>query len=441
MTSENKPSKIRYLVLTLAASTSLMLYLHRYTWNIIRPQLEKEYGFTNTQLETIFTAFNFSYAAGQLPGGVICDFFGARVYLTSLIAGWSLGLILFATAGTYLTFISFRIIYGALQAGGYPGLSKVSRSWFPLEHRTTMQGFVASFAGRLGGAISPIIMATVLMYYMGFSWRTALVIMAFLGLGLAGAFFLLFRNSPYTDKRVNAGELALFETDRLPESRKKKVLNFWKAAKHRSYMTMIVAQLSNAGADIVYTSVMGSFFVSKGIDLKNLGFLVALPMFGGAIGGLFGGYLNDLIIRKTGNRKWARRIMGFSGKAIAAIFVFLAIAQSNVYLLGAGLFVVKFFSDWSQPTVWGTCTDMGGSHSATVFSMVNTAGNVGAIIVSMFMIGPLLDMYTTIELVNGVETRTTDFFPMFVMVAALYVMTAVLWLTIDCTKPVDPEGD
>ena len=32
----------------------MVLYLHRYTWLVIRPELAKEYGYTNTELEQIF---------------------------------------------------------------------------------------------------------------------------------------------------------------------------------------------------------------------------------------------------------------------------------------------------------------------------------------------------------------------------------------------------
>ena len=35
----------------------MVLYLHRYTWLVIRPELAKEYGYTNTELEQILPSF------------------------------------------------------------------------------------------------------------------------------------------------------------------------------------------------------------------------------------------------------------------------------------------------------------------------------------------------------------------------------------------------
>ena len=268
----------------LAAATSLVLYLHRYTWNIIRPELAREYGFSNTELAQIFTSFQFSYALGQIPSGVICDFFGARYFLSAIIGGWSLSLVLFTLGGSFAMFIVARVIFGAAQAGAYPSLSNVSRNWFPIASRTTMQGFVASFAGRAGGALAPILMATVLMSYFGLDWRIAIVIMALIGLLLGVAFFVFYRNNPEEDKRVNEAEKELLREAEPHGETKRRVMSFKQAIKNRGFVTMVSAQVANAGADIVYTSVLGSFFLSKGISIAEMGIYASFPLFGGALG-------------------------------------------------------------------------------------------------------------------------------------------------------------
>ena len=52
--------------------------------------------------------------------------------------------------------------FGLSQAGTYPNLGKVTRSWFPLTIRTTVQGAVASLSGRAGGACASLVVATLL---------------------------------------------------------------------------------------------------------------------------------------------------------------------------------------------------------------------------------------------------------------------------------------
>ena len=57
----------------LAAGTSFMLYLHRYTWVMVRPELKAEFGFSEQELGGLYTLFNVTYALGQIPGGIVCD--------------------------------------------------------------------------------------------------------------------------------------------------------------------------------------------------------------------------------------------------------------------------------------------------------------------------------------------------------------------------------
>ncbi|MDA9763917.1 MAG: MFS transporter [Opitutales bacterium] len=436
----NRPTNVRWTIFVLASMTSLMLYLHRYTWAIIRPELEREYGFSNTQLEQIFTLFNFTYAFGNLPGGIVADLFGAHVFLSSIIFAWSACLIGFALAGSFWAFGGLRMIFGLTQAGAYPSLTSITKNWFPVSSRTTVQGFIAGTSGRLGGALAPIIMATILMGYFGLGWRTALIAMAGLGILFAALFYFFVRNTPKNDKRVNAAEVELIQKGETTQKAAKGIMSFKKAFSRLNYQLLLFQQYCNAGADIVYTSVLGSLFLSKDITVAEMGIYASMPLFGGAIGAFVGGVLNDVMIKLTGSRRWGRSIIGFMGKGTGAVILFFAIKQSSVAGLAWGLFCVKFFADWSLPTMIGTCTDIGGRHPATAFSVVNLTGNIGALSTPL-VVGPLLDHFSTIEMINGEATRITDYNPMFMLVMALYLTSAFTWLFLDCTKPLNADKE
>ena len=204
-----RPTRVRWLVFMLASGTSWLLYLHRYSWNFIRPALIDEYEFSNAQVDGLFTIFNASYAFGQIPGGIICDFFGVHLFLGIIIVLWSVLLPCFGLTGNFYGLAGLRLGFGAAQAGCYPSLTKVTRVWFPLRTRTIIQGLVASFFGRSGGAMSSIIMGTLLMGWFGLGWRVAVTIMGFSGVLFAGLFVWLYRNDPQQDSRVNQAELAL----------------------------------------------------------------------------------------------------------------------------------------------------------------------------------------------------------------------------------------
>jgi ACS family glucarate transporter-like MFS transporter len=434
------PTNRRWIMFSLASGASWFLYLHRYTWNFIRPKLEEEYGFSNLELDSLFTLFNVTYTIGQIPGGVICDMFGPHLFLVAIIVLWSLAMPLLGLGSGMGSFGAARLAFGAGQAGCYPSLAKVSREWFPRSGRTTIQGLIASFFGRGGGAMSSIILGTVLIGWLELTWRQGLVVMSLAGLVFAALFYLFYRNKPEDDPKTNQTEVDLIRAGELDSSDEPPVLPFRRVARSRSMLVFILQQFMNAGADYVYVAVMGSYFLTaRGVDIGAAGIMISLPLFGGACGGVFGGIISDYLIRVTGSRRWVRTFVGFTGKTLATMFVFVAISQTEPIATAWMLFLVKFFSDWTQPTVWGTCTDMGGRYSATVFSVINTAGGIGGLVTPI--VGALvLDHYRTLEIVDGVEKMVTNFSPLFTLVAAMYMISAVSWFFINCEDSLEREN-
>jgi ACS family glucarate transporter-like MFS transporter len=159
---------------------------------------------------------------------------------------------------------------------------------------------------------------------------------------------------------------------------------------------------------------------------------------------MLGGFFNDLMIQWTGSRRIGRSAVGFTGKFIACILMFVAISQDGATAAAWSLFAVKFFTDWSQPTVWGTCTDIGGRYSATVFGVINTSGSIGGLVSPIFF-GVILDWNTSNVLVDGIEKSVANYNPLFVTVAVMYIISAFCWIMIDCTDSLEsrlaPGGD
>ncbi len=438
------PSSRRVLVFQLSCLVSFLLYVHRYTFGIVRPMLAEEYGYSNTQLETIGSIFYLGYTFASVPAGIVADLFGTHLFLGTILVSWSVLLPLVGLNLGVTGLSVVRVLFGVAQSGTYPALGNVSQRWFPPSRRTAAQGWIASFSGRMGGAIAPVLMASVLMGLLGLSWQWSLVVLSVAGVLFGVVFLLLFRSSPEEDPYVNSAELELIREGSTESGAERGVISFSAALRNRALQIIVFQQFFNAGADVVYVNTLGSFFKSKvdgleaaGGSIVLVGFLVAAPLLGGACGGAFGGYLNEAVIRSLG-RRWGRSLVGFAGKIVAAVCLFGTLRFESPVWMAGGLFVAKFFTDWTQPTVWGTCTDIGGRFSATVFSIVNMAGNSGALILPILVVGPMLDAYTTDVAGKGV----TNYTPMFLLMAACYVVSAVCWLFIDCTDAIgSPQQD
>lgn len=452
-------SQVRWQIFALACGASFLLYLHRYSWNLVGPKLQSDLSFSNTEVAFLFSLFYYTYSSGQIPSGMIIDRYGPHRLLTALIVAWSLAATAIAHT-TQLTWLGLcRLVFGAAQAGCYPALSKVTQQWFPIGYRTSLQGWIATTFGRSGGAMSPIIIGTIMMGWWGMSWQTAVTCLGGIGLVYAILFWRIFRNTPQEHPDVNQAELALIlggaqatsgdplagsassshrsttAGDKLPT-----VLSPRLVLRNRSMRFFVSQQFLDAGSDVAFVSLIGLYFLkARGLDIASTGWLASLPLWGGALGGIAGGWLNDRGIRALGSRRWARSLVGFLGKLLGCIMLLLVVKQNSPLGAGLCLMAAKFFSDWSQPTTWGTCTDLGGRFSATVFSIINTAGTLGGVVMPL-VFGGLLDWFTRQSTIEGQIVATTDWGPLFYLLSGMYLASGLCWLLVDCTKQLEPQS-
>ena len=423
--AENQPSKVRWFVFGLACAASGLLYLQRYSWGVLKPALRKEYpDITDAEMGWLDGIFNATYALGQVPGGMAGDWFGPRGVLTALLLLGSVAAAGLVGTPGFWGMLSVRAAFGAAQAGVYPLLSKVTRVWFPLGIRTSVQGAITA-CGRIGAACAPLLIASVLLEQLALGWREALLVVAAPGLVLAVLFWFLFRNTPGAHPWVNRAEQALIEAGDTPAA----AAGSWEWNLDRptrtSFAFLLVYAFTSTFADMLYVFWIPSFLVeAKGMSLGMMGLFAPLPLLGGAAGGVAGGMLNDVLIRATGNRRWSRTAVALTGKLLAAGLLALSLGVADGRAVMVLLLGVKFFGDWSLPTQWGTITDVGGRASATVFGIVNTVGSVGGTVA-----GPAL----------GYLKAYAGYSGLFLGVITLYLFAACAWLWIDCTRRVVRE--
>lgn len=418
-----QPTRVRWVIFTLICGMSWLLYLHRYAWGVIKSELKTEAGLSDYALGWLDAAASATYAAFQIPGGLASDAFGPRRVLSVIVLLWSVcvawGGVVYGLLGMTLA----RLSFGTAQAAAYSSAAKVTRSWFPLSIRTTVQGSVAA-SGRIGGACAPLILYTLLMGSWGLSWRQAMLSISALGVLFAVTFWLMFRNSPAEHPQANQAE-----RDLVPEAAPlapgvKSVLNL-SPANMFNFGMFLLHGFTSTLPDMLYQNWIPQFLrEEKGLGMQAAGVFATLPLIGGAVGGIFGGALNDLAIRYTGNRRWSRSAVGMSGKVISAGLLAASVSIGDGRLVMAVLLLCKFFTDWSQPTQWATVTDIAGRASGRVFGVINTVGSAAGIVA-----GPLI----------GYLIQNYGWSQLFYIMAGVYVVSGLCWLFIDCTRPLFRE--
>ncbi len=432
-----RPTNVRWSVFSLAFATSALLYLHRYVFAFIKPTLAEEWGLSNTELGQLDSAFAVCYTLFQFPLSVVADAAGVHLVLLGLMLVWIGGLAMMAWAPSAKVMWFGQATLGVGQSAVYACLNRISRIWYPPKVRTTLQGSVGVFAGRLGALSSSLVFASLLLGVLGFDWRTAIWILVAVGVVHLLLFAIVFRNSPREHPSVNDAEARLIKghtssttgsSTQTPE--RPSVGTMLRSMTPRSLLNLMYLSLQSilsTFADTIYSNWIPLFLSQvHHLEFKQMGIFAALPLLGGAMGGLMGGIFNDYGIARTGNRRWSRVVVAFTGKGMAAILIFAALMfYDSPYVFCTFLFFVKLFGDWSLATSLGVVTDIGGRATASVFAFNNSVAGIG------FIVAPTVFSYIS----ENYSWRLV-----FVAVGVTYALCALSWLVIDCTIPVVRES-
>ena len=155
-------------------------------------------------------------------------------------------------------------------------------------------------------------------------------------------------------------------------------------------------------------------------------------------GCMTGGLLTDRYLRRTGDRKWARRTFGMAGYGLAGVaylLAALALGEGLPFWAFAGCaMAVGFFNDLIMSPSWATAQDIGRRYAAIVSGAMNMIGNLGAAL-GILVTGQILKAYAG----EGGVIQTSGYVTCFFLYAIVYAAGVGVWLLIDPTKPVVPE--
>src|SRR5262249_3302208 len=113
--------------------------------------------------------------------------------------------------------------------------------------------------------------------------------------------------------------------------------------------------------------------------------VAGLPFVCGAFGALAGGRWSDVLVRRTGSRRWGRSLVGAVGFAGAGVCVFATGFVTDAWQAGALLCLACLINDLAIPSIWAASADIGGRFAGTVSGVMNTTGAVGAFLSPVLM--------------------------------------------------------
>ncbi len=165
MTSNERPTRIRFIILALTVSVAVLLYLDRFCLGFVLPFVRENFRLTDRETNFLVGAFFYTYAFGQIAGGYLSDRFGTRIMLALYLAIWSALTGLTGLATGFFTLVLLRFGCGLFEAGAYPACAGLIRRWFPYERRGLASGIV-SIGGRIGGTVAPLMTGYLMLVFL-----------------------------------------------------------------------------------------------------------------------------------------------------------------------------------------------------------------------------------------------------------------------------------
>jgi MFS family permease len=463
-----RPTGARWIFLFYAATLSLILYLDRTCIAESAGAISGELGLDDVQRGWMFTAFTLGYMLFEVPSGNWGDRYGPRRVLCRIVIGWSLFTALTGCVHRFsldsghvlslwewevpllldgfLVLLLVRFLFGAAEAGAYPNLAKCSGRWFPLQERGLAQGVIVT-AGRVGGGIASaatIFITTQVNSHLwpGMGWRVTFWLFGLLGVVWVVLFARWFRNTPAEHPGVNAAELALIESGpqvasahgpqpagapRTPWGTLLTSANLWAYAS--------AAFFSSFTFYLYFTRFPQYLEERHQVEKVAWGWVAGLPMICGGVGCLLGGVLTDWLTRRTGSRRWGRRLMGLLGKAGGAAFLLAGACVPDAAVALVLISLSAFTADLALAANWAVCTDAGGRFVGTVFGFMNTAAAVGAAI-SPVLAGYILDGLSPRDAARHFDpaARAWAWDLILYGYAAALALSALCWLRIDAEE-------
>lgn len=397
---------------------ALLLYVDRICISVAKEPIAEALSLSDKQMGWVLAAFSLGYAFFQTPSGIMADRYGPRKVLTVIVILWSAFTALTGAAWNFISLLIVRFLFGAGEAGAFPGMSRAIYSWIPLKERGMVTGI--NFSGsRLGAAFAVPVVAWLIT---DFGWRSTFIVLGVIGVVWALCWFLFFRDNPEELKSISIEEKGYIIAERQEKDVSATVekIHFGTLIKSKNmWLAMGQYFCSNFTFFFALTWLFPHIKSEYQLETIEAGFYTAIPLIFGAFGNWFSGWLIDKIYK---GGKWDKsRIFPASlGFALAAVGLIGSIYMNSA--IGAIIFlsIAIFGADMTLPPSWAFCVDIGKKHAGAVSGTMNMAGNIGAFITALLF--PYLLAWTG---------STTLF---FIVGAVLNCIAVVIWFNMKPDK-------
>ncbi|MFH8572650.1 MFS transporter [Streptomyces sp. NPDC017993] len=379
--------RVRFAVLGLLFVGITINYIDRAALSVSLPHISEDFHISPALAGTIMSAFFWTYAFGQMPGGWLADRFGPRVTLFFASLWWGVATALMGLARGTGLLLALRMVLGLGEAPSFPSSAKVVSRWFPKTERSFASATFNN-GNAVGGALSIPLVAIVVG---AFGWRAAFAIAGGLGVVWAFGWWLYYRD-PERHGQLTKPELEYIKAGQDSTDAPEQTEVRWRDLfRFRLVWAMMLGFFCVNFVAYFFITWFPSYLVETyHLSTMKFGFLGMVPGLASMVGGWCGGLVSDWLVRRGTPVTKARKVC-LVGGLLGTSVIALAVVSPSVGMALTALSASYFCSTFAAASVWALPGDIAPTpgHVGSIAGIQNTAGNIAGI-VSPLLLGVLM---------------------------------------------------
>jgi sugar phosphate permease len=282
--------RYRWVIFGMMAAVYISAFFHRVSPAVVALDIQQSLGISASLVGLLSSAYFYSYAAVQLPAGLLSDSLGPRRSVTVFLIIGAVGSILFGWAPGLGVAIFGRVLVGLGAGMAWTPAMKIISHWFRRHEFSTVSGLMLSMGG-MGALIAAAPLAW-LKELLG--WQLTFELIGLVTIGLALIVWLVVRDRPQDlgwpgIEEVNAEpvqEIGLLQGARQVVTEK----YFWPLAVW-AFFTM--------GSYFVFAGLWaGPYLVHVyGLTAPQAGMVLNMLAVGIVVGSLFWSFVSERVLR------------------------------------------------------------------------------------------------------------------------------------------------
>ena len=330
-------------------------YMDRSNISVAATAIAEELQLNSVQLGMIFSAFGWTYAALQIPGGILVDRFGPRLVYTFSLILWSLATLLQGFMKGFAGLFSLRLATGAFEAPAFPANNRIVTSWFPDNERASAIAVYTS--GQFLGLafLTPALIA--LQAAVG--WKGLFIVTGLAGIIWGVIWYFVYRD-PAEHKWVNDAELEHIEKGGGLLNRKTGTVApvrgfqwgyFKQVFMYRKLWGIYIGQFAINSTLWFFLTWFPTYLVKyRGLSFIKSGLLASLPFLAAFAGLLLSGFLSDHLVKKGVSLGVARKAPAIAGLLLSISIIGANYVESPAWIIF--FMALAFFGNGFASITW-----------------------------------------------------------------------------------------